>query len=292
LNEKYKWHGKFDETKVSAALPALLARFVPGFGPEAPGDALRLIRKLAVDPRLSDLRFMAYMLATAAKESKKIRLYTLPKFTRSGAAMIDARTGKPMTRDIKLWTVFNAIEEDGLGGNRDYRDPVKVVRTSSGALVTERDGDQFSVSSDGQYRKAEGTRAKAARGSTHGIQPSTTYSAAAGAEHAYYGRGLVQLTWWNSYATAGVELGLGLELLLNPDKMLDFDTSYEVMVIGMVYGKSFANGRKCGDYFTDTKTDYAGARAMVNKKDPDAGIVRAALAYEALLLDARVAPPK
>jgi hypothetical protein len=137
---------------------------------------------------------------------------------------------------------------------------------------------------------AAGTPKTAERGSTAGIKPKTTYTAATGDEHAYFGRGLVQLTWWNSYASASIELGLGLELLLNPDRLLDFEISYQVMTLGMLYGKSFANGRSCSQYFTDSKTDYANARAMVNAKDRLNSIVKAAEAFEALLMDARLMP--
>jgi hypothetical protein len=292
LNEKYKWAGRFDEIRVTLALPALLARHVPGYGPEAPGDALRLIRMLAQDPRITDLRYMAYMLATAATESKKIKQYALPRLDKKGVPLVNAKTGLPVMRLTKLWTVFQPIEETGLGGTRDYRDPVKVAQTATGALVTERDGDQFEVATDGCFGPAAGTARTAQRGATHGIKAHTKYVSAQGAEHAYYGRGLVQLTWWNSYASAGILLGLGLDLLFDPEKLLDFDVSYRVMAIGMIEGKSFANGRKCSDYFNDSKTDYAGARAMVNAKDPVPAIVSAALAFEEMLLDARQQSPK
>lgn len=289
LVEKYKWTGRFDETKVTVGLPALLAKHVSGYGPEAPGDALRLIRKLAQDQRITDIRYMAYMLATAAKESKKVKQYDLPKLDKKGAPMVDVKTGQPVMRHPKLWTVFQPIEETGFGGKRDYRDLVKVARTATGALISERDGNQFEVAADGSFGPAPGTSNKAQRGSTYGIKPHATYVSASGTEHAYYGRGLVQLTWWNSYASAGILLGLGLDLLFDPARLLEFDISYQVMAIGMLDGKSFANGRKCSDYFTDSKTDYAGARAMVNANDPLVEIVNVALAFEALLLDARLA---
>jgi hypothetical protein len=288
LNEKYAWSGRFDENKVSTALPALLSKHVPGHGPEALGDALRLVKRLAQDARITDIRYMAYMLATAAKESKKIKQYDLPKLNKDGTPVIDKKTGQPAMRHPKLWTVFQPIEEEGFGGKREYRDPVKVAKTDEGALVSERDGNQFEVAADGSYGPAPGTSAKAKRGSAYGIKPHDTYVKAAGDEHAYYGRGLVQLTWWNTYASAGIVLGLGLELLFKPERLLEFELSYLIMTIGMLEGKSFANGRKCSDYFTDSKTDYAGARAMVNANDPLVEIVNTALAFEALLLAARV----
>ncbi len=262
-----------------------------GHGLEAQGDALRLVKRLAQDARITDIRYMAYMLATAAKESKKIKQYDLPKLKKDGTPVIEMKTGQPAMRHPKLWTVFQPIEEEGFGGKREYRDPVKVAKTGNGALVSERDGNQFEVSADGSYGPAPGTSAKAVRGSTYGIKPHDKYVKAAGDEHAYYGRGLVQLTWWNSYASAGIllGLGLGLELLFKPERLLEFELSYQVMTVGMLEGKSFANGRKCRDYFTDGKTDYASARAMVNANDPLVEIVNTALAFEALLLDARIA---
>jgi hypothetical protein len=287
LNKKYAWLERFDENLMSTMLPALLSRHVPNYGPEAIGDTLRLIRRITRDPRITDIRYMAYMLATAAKESKKIKQYHLPKFNKDGTQVVD-KDNKPVMRHPKLWTVFRPIEEEGFGGDKEYRDPVKVAKTDAGALVSERDGNQFEVAIDGSYGPAEGTSAKAKRGSTYNIKPHDTYVNAPGDEHAYYGRGLVQLTWWNTYASAGIVLGRGLELLFKPERLLEFELSYDVMTIGMLEGKSFANGRKCSDYFTDSKTDYAGARAMVNAKDPLVEIVNTALAFEELLLAARL----
>ena len=74
--------------------------------------------------------------------------------------------------------------------------------------------------------------------------------------------------------------------------MLEFELSYLVMTKGMLDGDTFAKGHKSSDYFTDAKSDYAGARAMVNGNDKLASIVNAALAFEKLLLDARLQPTK
>ncbi len=203
---------------------------------------------------------------------------------------MDKATQQPVMKQRKLWTVFQPTEESGHGAGRRYHDPVKVARVGSGVLLTERDGEQFDVAANGTYATATETASTAERGSKAGIKPNNKYVAAVGTENAYFGRGLVQLTWWNGYASAGIELGIGLELLFNPDKLLDFEMSYQVMTLGMLFGKSFANGHMCSDYFTDTKTNYAGARAMVNANDPLTSIVNAALAFEALLLDARLPP--
>lgn len=289
LLDKYRWNSGFDQAKLTLGVPGVLAKHVPGHGPEALADSLRLIMRLGSDARVNDIRAMAYMLATAAVESKKIKPYITPLLDKAGLPMVDKKTGAPLTRTRQLWTVFQPIEESGHGAGRRYHDPVKVARVGAGALVTERDGDQFEVSANGTYSVAAGTPKTAERGSTAGIQPKSTYTAAAGDEHAYFGRGLVQLTWWNSYASASIELGMGLELLLNPDRLLDFEISYQVMTLGMLYGKSFANGRSCSQYFTDGKTDYANARAMVNANDRLNSIVKAAEAFETLLMNARAA---
>lgn len=290
LMAKYQWSGGFDQAKLIANIATILSNHVPGYGPEAPSDALRLITRLATDNRVTDLRAMAYMLATAARESKKIKPYVMPQLDKAGAVVTDKKTGLPLTRQRQLWTVFQPIEESGHGAGLRYHDPVKVARIGTGALVTERDGEQFDVAADGTYKVADGTPKSAQRGSTAGIKPKDSYTAAPGDEFAYFGRGLVQLTWWNSYASAGIEIGQGLELLFDPDRLLDFETSYQVMILGMLFGKSFANGHKCSDYFTDSKTDYVNARDMVNSKDKLTAIVNAAQAFEDLLLNARLLP--
>ncbi len=84
----------------------------------------------------------------------------------------------------------------------------------------------------------------------------------------------------------------GWSFCFKPERLLEFELSYLVMTKGMLDGDTFANGHKSSDYFTDAKSDYAGARAMVNGNDKLASIVNAALAFEKLLLDARLQPTK
>jgi predicted chitinase len=54
-------------------------------------------------------------------------------------------------------------------------------------------------------------------GTKDGGAAAKTYDQDDGIEHAYYGRGYVQLTWWSNYAQAGIAIGLGLDLLLDPE---------------------------------------------------------------------------
>lgn len=81
--------------------------------------------------------------------------------------------------------------------------------------------------------------------------------------HAYYGRGLEQLTHKANYARVG-EL-LGLDLVNNPDLMLQPDVAIRSLLLGMTNG--LYTGKKLADYFTGSKADPVGARRIVNGTD-------------------------
>jgi len=80
----------------------------------------------------------------------------------------------------------------------------------------------------------------------------------------YYGRGLVQLTHLDNYAKTGH--ALGLDLVSNPDQMLDLKTSVKAMIWGMTTGayrkkKSLATELP----FTDpTLQEWTLARDIIN----------------------------
>jgi putative chitinase len=92
----------------------------------------------------------------------------------------------------------------------------------------------------------------------------------------YYGRGLPQLTWRRNYATFGKLLGV--DLVGQPDLALVLATSARITVIGMMRG--LFTGKKLGDYFTKTTTDWENARRTVNGMDK-AGLI-ASYAKQAL----------
>jgi putative chitinase len=79
----------------------------------------------------------------------------------------------------------------------------------------------------------------------------------------YYGRGPVQLTWYDNYKKMG-DL-LGIDLIHNPDKVLDPSVGVRVMYFGMEKG-SFT-GKKLSDYFNDHEEDPYNARRIVNGLD-------------------------
>jgi hypothetical protein len=87
-------------------------------------------------------------------------------------------------------------------------------------------------------------------------------------QHVYYGRGDVQLTWYNNYVRLGRILGLPLDE--KPDMMLDSKVSKLVMIEGMLNGASKDGdftGKALEDYFNDTTDDPTGARRIINGTD-------------------------
>lgn len=81
--------------------------------------------------------------------------------------------------------------------------------------------------------------------------------------HAYYGRGLEQLTYRVNYERVGKLLGL--DLVNNPDMMLQPDVAIRSLLLGMTNG--LYTGKKLADYFTGSKADPVGARRIVNGTD-------------------------
>lgn len=287
LNGKYFHNKGFDQKKLQEGVLGFLPKHQPGYAPTAAECALTLINRLGADVRVTDLRYMAYMLATACHEAREIKKFLLPKVVK-GKVLVDAKTKQPIMGERHLWTLFNPIDEAGHGKGRDYFEAVKVQALEDGALVTEKDGDQFKINAQGVIQRGRGLSGPTAVGSPSGGAPSKKYQDAPGDEHQYYGRGLVQITWWNGYAKSGVDFGFGLELLLNPERVKDYNVAYAIMVQGMTTGGGYANGKKCSQFFTAAQTDYVSARAMVNGSDKAQAIADLAIAFEAILLDARL----
>jgi len=85
---------------------------------------------------------------------------------------------------------------------------------------------------------------------------------------AYYGRGLVQLTWIENYARMGDILGIPLED--KPDLALDPEISVHILFEGMYRGtsnKGDFTGKSLEMYFNAGTDDPEGARAIINGKD-------------------------
>jgi hypothetical protein len=79
----------------------------------------------------------------------------------------------------------------------------------------------------------------------------------------YYGRGFVQLTWYENYEKAGKKLGI--DLLNKPELALDLGNCVKILFLGMMEG--WFTGRKLSSYFTGTKEDWITARRIINGLD-------------------------
>jgi hypothetical protein len=84
----------------------------------------------------------------------------------------------------------------------------------------------------------------------------------------YYGRGDVQLTWFENYESMGNLMNL--PLLEQPDLALESEISAQILVEGMILGRSNRGdftGRSLEDYFNHHRDDPFGARRIVNGLD-------------------------
>lgn len=95
----------------------------------------------------------------------------------------------------------------------------------------------------------------------------------------WYGRGFVQLTWEENYIRAGQKLGC--DLTTDPDEAMRPDIAADVLVIGMLEG--WFTGKKLPDYITLGRSDFHGARRIVNGTDKAKEIANIARDYDAEL---------
>jgi len=101
------------------------------------------------------------------------------------------------------------------------------------------------------------------QGKSYG-QPAGPYN------QVYYGRGYVQLTWYDNYKKQDAKLGLQGALVKNADLALDPTIALQVIFGGMMDGDFTGVGLPkyitCTDPSSDT-TDYYNARKIVNGLD-------------------------
>jgi len=84
----------------------------------------------------------------------------------------------------------------------------------------------------------------------------------------YYGRGFVQLTWYENYDNMGKILKV--DLLNYPELALDKRIATKIMIEGMTKGaSSFGDftGKSLENYFNDKTTDWVNARKIINGLD-------------------------
>lgn len=96
----------------------------------------------------------------------------------------------------------------------------------------------------------------------------------------WHGRGYVQLTWERNYIKAGRELDR--DLTTDPTKVMEPEISAEILVCGSRDG--WFTGKRLEDYITLRRSNYRGARRIINGTDKASTIAEIARDYEAALL--------
>lgn len=258
------------------------------YDPTKLGNATTLLKLMQADAQIIDLRWMAYMLATAFWETTYPRMKTVAKTDKSGKPLLGPDK-KPLTKEIiSSWKMtMEPVDEFRPDAKRPYLLPVKVKKLSDqSARITEQDGDQFLID---LTKRSNGKAVGIAKGAKEGAvgSPQKIYSDDDGIEMAYTGRGYVQLTWWSNYAGTGVAVGLGLSLLFDPESVKQPAIAYKVMSHCMKTGDGFAHGKKFSNYFYGSTANYEGARAMVNGTNEKAKIASIARFFEAILFKAK-----
>ncbi len=89
----------------------------------------------------------------------------------------------------------------------------------------------------------------------------------------YYGRGYVQLTWLANYAAQSVKLGI--DLVSNPDKVLEPSVAWRILVDGMLAGDFNPKGHGLDYYLSRERMDWFNARRTVNLTDKASEIGKA-----------------
>lgn len=140
---------------------------------------------------------------------------------------------------------FKPIEEYGKGKGRKY-----------GTLYTNSKGVKYGIAGSG--------------GNTY------LYS---DYPHLYYGRGFVQLTWFDNYKFAGEQLGI--DLINNPDLALQPKYASEILVKGSING--WFTSKKLSDYINDKSKNYYQARRVINSLDKAQLIASYAVVFEKAL---------
>lgn len=138
---------KRDTFNKAAFMTAYTAQFksVPKYIAASIPDLVRMVEMMEQDPTITDIRWMAYMLATTFIESAEtVRVKRTTK----------DKKGHPVVRTAKVWRNFAPIEEKGHGQHKRYYRPAKVKELPDGTVrVTEWDGDQWTVSKNGHQHR-------------------------------------------------------------------------------------------------------------------------------------------
>jgi putative chitinase len=96
----------------------------------------------------------------------------------------------------------------------------------------------------------------------------------------YYGRGYVQLTWKSNYQKFAALLGV--DLVGHPDLAMDPRIAVQIIYEGMIHG--LFTGMGLATPFSNNKTDWIEARAIVNGHDRAEDIAAISMAFYSALM--------
>ena len=97
--------------------------------------------------------------------------------------------------------------------------------------------------------------------------------------HLYYGRGYVQLTWFENFDKASKKLNH--DFLKNPDDVMKKEYAIQILLTGMKEG--WFTGKRLDDYIHQSKKDYVNARRIINGTDKAQKIADIAVVFERAL---------
>lgn len=95
----------------------------------------------------------------------------------------------------------------------------------------------------------------------------------------YYGRGYVQLTWFENFKKASEKLNH--DFLNNPDDVMQIEHATNILLLGMKEG--WFTGRRLSDYINQSKKDYLNSRRIINGMDKASLIAGYAETFEKAL---------
>jgi hypothetical protein len=93
----------------------------------------------------------------------------------------------------------------------------------------------------------------------------------------HVGRGYVQITWLTNYKRAST--ALGVDFVAKPELLMEARYAVPIIIIGMVEG--WFTGKRLDHYITLKKSDFVGARRIVNGTDKANLIAGYAKQYDA-----------
>lgn len=149
---------------------------------------------------------------------------------------------------------------DGINFKLDAFDRIEDIRWKAYMLATSYHETAMTMQPIEEYGRGKGK--PYGKKLKHNRQP---YSVP---DQIYYGRGDVQLTWYENYELMGRLLGL--PLLQHPDLALKPNVSAQIMIEGMTRGASNRGdftGVSLENYFNATRDDPVRARRIINGLD-------------------------